>query len=1020
MQTSFYSNRTLRKSELKRLLQWSLRNHGFTQTCYLSARLKVLGFQYATQSGLSIGLGDLQTSAHKASIVKSVQVDIHTHSRLTERGLITLVERASFLRTRWTKTSDRLKTLSLNYFQQTQGLNPVFLMCSSGARGNVSQIRQLVAMRGLMADSSGNVLEVPIRSNFREGLTLAEYFISCYGARKGVVDTALGTAKSGYLTRRLSYVVHDLTIAEVDCSTAQYQSSVLPSPGYVLARTVLDWDRLQIIARRNTVVTPRLQSRFKACATLSLSSSPNQLFFVRSPLSCNAFTGICQLCYGWSLAQKGLVGLGEGIGILAAQSIGEPSTQLTMRTFHTGGVFDSQHTEQMVVPHGGQIGLPKEARLAKARTSEGTWALFTLSSTLCLIASQSSHHLTCFAFPPGFFLFVLPGHILHAQSILAQKSSYSFFCHRFLTGRPNPRYLYQVKATEAVSSQMHSLYASAPGYLDFDRVHGFFYMTQGWQEFRPDSFFSQIYQVGFIWLVLCEMCPFQVHVHFDVVVCCLQRTAAMQLVHCAPHPGVRSDARVVPSVTWPTAPMACSPVVTLPLSRRVSDLWCRWTPSHASFHSSHLQTDRRLISRQYEPYLRPVSLSLPLLPLRRTTVVTPAVHSSVVPPHLWIDSIHHFRSPTFTLHRAKRIAPYVSSCFQHPLYDLAVYRRSSRLSPHVIQPSSHVPQWNSKYSYVRQKGETRFGHGLSLDCSRSVQLLYCHRHLTPSSSLLFTFRPESKKKKSVNREDPFQKIGFQGGRREKTAVLDFQKRRAGLKWIYYSDQIAIGQESLLLAVNAQTHLLQFEGAPISSHTTLYTWFASTLKTGDIIQGLPQLEKRFEARSNFRRLFESLFLYLWRKQWSSQACAFSSEPVHIDGYHALEEYFLVHQLQHIYVSQGISIEQKHLEVIVRQLYFNCFILDGADSGLLPGDIVPRSLLAYLHRYFQSHLRWASVFYGVSENVLETQRQHFLTVASFQRTQSTLSAAALRNSSDFLLGLKQNIMFGHLLPIGAPAL
>nr|WQA10906.1 RNA polymerase beta'' subunit [Streptosarcina sp. YL-2023a] len=252
----------------------------------------------------------------------------------------------------WHKTSETLRHNVIQHFRATDILNPVYMMAFSGARGNISQVRQLVGMRGLMADPQGQIIAYPIRSNFREGLTLTEYVISCYGARKGLVDTALRTANSGYLTRRLVDVSHHVIVRETNCKTPRgiYLTDMKESNKILVSlqtrlrgRVLAEPIKLSNgkILRKDQQISPFLAGQIVEI---------HKKVLVRSPLTCAARYGICRRCYGWSLAYGHLVALGEAVGILAAQSIGEPGTQLTMRTFHTGGVFSGDVMTEVRAP----------------------------------------------------------------------------------------------------------------------------------------------------------------------------------------------------------------------------------------------------------------------------------------------------------------------------------------------------------------------------------------------------------------------------------------------------------------------------------------------------------------------------------------------------------------------------------------------------------------------------------------------------------------------------------------------
>ena len=286
-----------------------------------------------------------------------------------KRGNINEVERFQKVIDTWHTTSEILKNQLVDFFKSTDPLNPVYMMAFSGARGNLSQVRQLVGMRGLMSDPNGQIIDLPIKANFREGLSITDYVISSYGARKGIVDTALKTADSGYLTRRLVDVAQHVIIRELDCETKN-GVRVLYDPdqnqdgryfGRVLAKSVYNPVSGDLILERNTPLTLSKLRKINFKTPLIL----------RSPLICEASNSICQKCYGWNLSQGKLVELADAVGVIAAQSIGEPGTQLTMRTFHTGGVFTGESSNQIYSAIDGQILFSSTLKTSTSRTIYG-------------------------------------------------------------------------------------------------------------------------------------------------------------------------------------------------------------------------------------------------------------------------------------------------------------------------------------------------------------------------------------------------------------------------------------------------------------------------------------------------------------------------------------------------------------------------------------------------------------------------------------------------------------------------
>lgn len=376
-----FRNRVVDKSQLRKLISWAFTHYGTARTAVMADKLKELGFRYATKAGVSISVDDLMIPPTKRSLLEAAEEEILATETRYQRGEITEVERFQKVIDTWNGTSEALKDEVVVHFKKTDPLNSVYMMAFSGARGNISQVRQLVGMRGLMADPQGEIIDLPIKTNFREGLTVTEYIISSYGARKGLVDTALRTADSGYLTRRLVDVSQDVIIREFDCGTtrgipvrAMTEGGKILIPlaqrllGRVVAEDVIHPTTKEVIAARNTPISDDLAIEIQKAGVTQVVT--------RSPLTCEAARSVCQHCYGWSLAHAKMVDLGEAVGIIAAQSIGEPGTQLTMRTFHTGGVFTGEVAQQVRSKTEGTIRLPRKLRTRTYRTRHGEDALY--------------------------------------------------------------------------------------------------------------------------------------------------------------------------------------------------------------------------------------------------------------------------------------------------------------------------------------------------------------------------------------------------------------------------------------------------------------------------------------------------------------------------------------------------------------------------------------------------------------------------------------------------------------------
>ena len=374
-----FFNRCFDKKRLRNFILWFFSKYGEKETINLLESLKRIGFQYATKAGISIGLDDLKIPYIKSECINSTEQKINRAEIDYQRGNITEIERQQQFVYQWNLVSERLKRYVIQFFQATDVFNPIYMMAFSGARGNISQIRQLIGMRGLMADPQGQILEFPIRSNFKEGLTLTEYLISCYGARKGVVDTALRTATSGYLTRRLVDVTQQVIIGGQNCNTnrgipfrdlSDGSKVLLSLKNRIIGRVLLnDIFFIDPLTKRRDKVGFKNQEI--SIIQAKKISRLNHQVLLRSPLTCRSSNSICQLCYGWNLSYNAVVSIGEAVGVIAAQSIGEPGTQLTMRTFHTGGVFTGSAIDQIYAPFAGEVNYISNFKGVLIRTLNG-------------------------------------------------------------------------------------------------------------------------------------------------------------------------------------------------------------------------------------------------------------------------------------------------------------------------------------------------------------------------------------------------------------------------------------------------------------------------------------------------------------------------------------------------------------------------------------------------------------------------------------------------------------------------
>ena len=342
-------NFTITKKTIGKIISKCIKVHGLSVTAELLDNIKSLGYKYSTKGAITVSIADVIVPKEKKEILAASEVKVDEITKQYRRGLISNEERYNSVIKVWDKATNDITDAMIANFDEK---NPIYMMATSGARGNMKQIRQLAAMRGLMADTAGRTIEIPIRSCFREGMDVLEYFVSAHGARKGLVDTALRTADSGYLTRRLVDVSQEIIVREDDCGTTDgvwvsdikngnelIESLAERLSGRFAAEDIKNPETGEIIVPRNELITDKLADAVVAAGITKAK--------IRTLLTCRAKKGVCAKCYGNDLAGKQVVNIGEAVGIIAAQSIGEPGTQLTMRTFHMGGLAGGDITQEL-------------------------------------------------------------------------------------------------------------------------------------------------------------------------------------------------------------------------------------------------------------------------------------------------------------------------------------------------------------------------------------------------------------------------------------------------------------------------------------------------------------------------------------------------------------------------------------------------------------------------------------------------------------------------------------------------
>ena len=441
------------KKGLKQILEKVINTHGATKTAEVLDLIKSTGYKYSTRAAMTVSISDMTVPPEKPALIAKAQDTVDKITRNYKRGLITEEERYKEVVETWKETDDILTKALLDGLDK---YNNIYMMADSGARGSDKQIKQLAGMRGLMADTTGHTIELPIKSNFREGLDVLEYFMSAHGARKGLSDTALRTADSGYLTRRLVDVSQELIVREIDCCEGKdeipgmYVESFADGreeienvqeriTGRVSCETIRDKDG-EIIVKANHMITPKRAARIMQDGVQE-NGEPYKKIKIRTILTCRSHVGVCAKCYGANLATGESVQVGESVGIIAAQSIGEPGTQLTMRTFHTGGVAGGDITQ----------GLPRVEELFEARKPKGLAIITEIAGVASIrdtkkkreiiVTNNETGESKTYLIPYGSRIKAVDGVYLEAGDALTE-------------GSVNPHDILKIKGVEAVQDYM--------------------------------------------------------------------------------------------------------------------------------------------------------------------------------------------------------------------------------------------------------------------------------------------------------------------------------------------------------------------------------------------------------------------------------------------------------------------------------------------------------------------------------------------------------------------------------------
>ena len=977
MPTDFFFNHCFDKKRLKAFILWSYSYNGGDSTIDIIEKMKEKGFHFATQAGISIGLDDLRRPPQKRRFLSQAAYQVHATERKCREGGVTDVERSQQLIDIWHRTSERLRQDVVDHFRATDILNPVYMMAFSGARGNISQVRQLTAMRGLMADPEGRIVGFPIRSSFREGLTLTEYMISCYGARKGLVDTALRTADAGYLTRRLVDVAHHVIVKGITCGTRQgiFLKEIQSGGkkvvsleerlvGRVLAADIPLSQGEGLLVKRNQVVSDSL--------AMELASHSKEVL-VRSPLKCAYPNGVCRLCYGWDLTRRKLVTVGEAVGIIAGQSIGEPGTQLTMRTFHTGGVFSGHLVDELCAPHPGVVHFPTPLQGLLIRTSHGRIAFLLKVAGECFLKqidrkdessmernddSQMDRSViknrTRLWMEASTILFVRQGEKVEKNALLAQFSSM------------------EREANDTVEG-IRIIFAQLAGQVASTQLEGQ-----------------------------------------------LQRVMASTRKKEA---DLRIDGSSPLQATWILAGSRPS----LPDPEMVKIRLIEDQPSFPSVFSEKSDS-RKSVRFSNLGWGSKMSLLLPSRPSPLRPVAPYGEKGQEAKGRGARVKRQRYKKASSGRKRAGRSVEVSITTMYHlhrqgghlidggSLLAEVLYRRLSRT---LFLQRGYTALSTIEWSTLPSSPLVPCGEGgASPPTPRAFQGEMARRVIDGEEIGMeagSTLASGDQLNLSTGGRRPIVYVGqfLQAGQEIASNVA---APISGQVMRVRRGEVTLRRGEAILAYAGGRFYVE-EREWVEGSTPIVALPYRQLIIDDIVQGIPKIEQLFEAskekdgqpikagvQNRLVELFQSYTLYLPR----GEAIRRSLEKI---------QEMLVEGISKVYLSQGVVIADKHLEIIIRQMTSKVEITTPGKSGLLGGECVSLELVGKINQVLPQSVERAvfrPAIVGITRTAL--QSNSFLSAASFQETTRVLAHHASSGKIDYLRGLKQHVIVGDLIPAG----
>lgn len=1035
---------TVTKKILEAIIHETFIKFGNVSSSCLLDSLKFLGFYYATSAGLSINIEDLKTPISKKEIIGNISKEINKTSEDWQNGKISEIERFQTIIDGWNYATETLKNRIVDYYQIFDPANTLYIMAFSGARGNMSQVRQLVGMRGLMSDQEGNIIDIPIQANFREGLSSLDYIISSYGARKGIVDTALKTADSGYLTRRLIYVAQDLVIREIDCKTKKGILFTLKKTtdcqniyGRVLVHIKFPLNLNNSNLLENEIIDEKFIKFLK-------KDLVNPIWLVvRSTLTCESNNSICQKCYGYDLSQNQFISLGETVGITAAQSIGEPGTQLTMRTFHTGGIFTSQLQQQTLAPFSGRITYPKRMRTYPYRNSHGMM-VFKLKQEISATLTNWKGETQEVSVPSGSFLYNNVPSFVKKGDVIAEAS---------------------LTESNRGNRKLKPVYASLDAEVLFENIVVRSFNLGKRQRTRVSD------GVGVLWLAAGKVFPIpkQASLNFSKRLNTFQSIANLKLI--TPIEGiiyiknesiliVNQNESIEIDFSYLVNTIKNCRVELVPTVKNYQyvdphtiiaffyiypnvneNVFLIRKKDTKSINLFFLITESdiwRINSEQLNSFVRKKKYIRSGTYLNSTTKF---LNSGLFLKKDGFQFIFQKANPIFVTRKA--ILNYTQGDIVLKNQVLATLIQYQQQTEDIVQGLPKVEEI-LEARIPKHKSQLSKNALVSLPCMKGKILkesfvkdeIYFYVYKTNLEYVLrkrgektqrelkkemlykqsFFFHNPFLKDKYVFHENKLWKI--QKSSQRFSSLETWSKKEEGymypflltpdkktkIYWLKYNTDKNVSSKEI------ETSNRRFELS-----------FINPIEEYDILKSLNEIrtpgkffdigEPLTDGLIDPHELLHIIYTYHSKLDGTLLGTLRSINKFQL---------ILLNSVQGIYTSQGVNISSKHIEVVVRQMTTKVMILNSGNTPFLPSEIIPLSLVVEVTKaYKQTEKRKSPVYEPklLSMTTSSLSKDGFLSAAGFQETKRVLLKAAIEGTKDWFRGLKESIIIGRIIPAGS---